>query len=124
MVEQNLESMFFPGSVVIGGVSLQEQRPRAGNYFLECLIRNNFKGGIYPVNPKGGKLLSGLKVYEDIRDIPEPVEYAICSVPRFHVVQFLRGCIAKGVKTVHIFTSGFTEIGDEEGKMLQEKYFL
>ncbi|MFC1858175.1 acetate--CoA ligase family protein [Thermodesulfobacteriota bacterium] len=121
MDRQNIDCMFHPESVAIGGVSLQEQRPRAGNYFLECLVRNNYKGRIYPVNPKGGKLLSGLEVFTSVMDIPAPVEYAICSVPRFHVIQFLKDCIVKGVKTVHIFTSGFTEIGDKEGKQLQEE---
>jgi acyl-CoA synthetase (NDP forming) len=37
------------------------------------------------------------------------------------VPKALEDCIAKGIKVVHVFSSGFAEVGNEEGKKLQEE---
>ncbi len=121
MIKKKLDCIFNPDAVAIGGVSLKDLRPRGGMYFIASLTQGNFRGKIYPVNPKGGTLRSGLKVYPSVKEIPGPVDYAICCVPRFQAVQFVKDCIVKGVKTVHIFTSGFAEIGDREGKRFQDE---
>jgi acyl-CoA synthetase (NDP forming) len=130
MAKQDLDCIFNPQSVAFVGVST-EKADRAqqtgerhvdvgGTRFLRFLLDYGFKGKIYPVNPKGGEIL-GLKVYPNIKDVPEPVDYVICSVSAPQVPQLVKDCIAKGVKTVHIYSGGFSETGTEQGKRLEEE---
>ncbi|MBA7713652.1 hypothetical protein ES703_122658 [subsurface metagenome] len=43
------------------------------------------------------------------------------AVPAPRVPEVLEDCIAAGVKNVHIYSSGFSETGEEEGRQLEEK---
>ena len=120
----NLEYAFNPESVAIVGISTSEATANlsmtdgiARNY-LEALLQCNFKGRIYPINPKGGEI-RGLKVYANIKDIPDPVDYVICCIPAPSVPQLIKDCAAKGVKVVQFFTAGFSESGTEEGRQLE-----
>ena len=88
--------------------------------YLNSLLNCGFKGKIYPINPKAGEIF-GLKVYANIKNIPEPVDYVICCTPVSFATQLMRDCIAKKVKVVHFFTSGFGETGTEEGKQLEQE---
>ena len=49
---KNLEYFFKPKSIAIVGASDQAMRP--GNILINNLVRFNYKGKIYPVNPKAG----------------------------------------------------------------------
>ncbi len=121
MSGHELDCIFNPESVAVVGVSTRPQGLQGtGTIFLESLVRGNFKGKIYPINPKGGRIL-GLKVYPSIIDVPEPVDYAICCISSLRVVPFVQDCALKGLKAVHIFSSGFSETGSEEGKRLEEE---
>ena len=84
------------------------------------LVRYEFEGRLYPVNPKVDEIL-GLKAYPNVRDIPGPVDHVICSIPAPLVPQLIEDCVAKGVKVVHMFTAGFSETGEEEGVRLEAK---
>lgn len=119
MNQPDLESIFHPRSVAIAGVSTTEIFG-GGRMFLDALLRYGFPGRIYLINPKGGEV-SGLKIYPKVTDIPEPVDYVICCIPAPLVPQLIRDCVAKGVKTISIFTSGFSESGTEEGKKLEKE---
>ena len=121
MSGHGLDCIFYPRSVAVVGVSSRAERLQGtGTIFLEGLLRSNFKGKIYPVNPRGGEIL-GLKVYPSIMDISEPVDYAICCISRLRVAPFIQECTMKGIKAVHVFASGFSEIGTEEGKRQEEE---
>ncbi|MBW2358588.1 MAG: CoA-binding protein [Deltaproteobacteria bacterium] len=52
---KNLEYFFRPGSIAIVGASDQAMRP--GNILINNLVRFNYKGKIYPVNPKCNPVL-------------------------------------------------------------------
>lgn len=86
--------------------------------FLDALLRYDFPGKVYPVNPKGGEV-SGLKIYSSLAEIPEPVDYVISCLPAPLVPELIRDSAAKKVKVVSIFTSGFRESGKEEGIKLE-----
>ena len=117
---QNLDYLFNPKSIAIVGVSADEKRIADGRIFLESLIDFGFKGKIYPVNRVGGEVL-GLKLYPDIRDIPDTVDHVIAAIPAQHTPQLLLDCASKGVKAMHIFSSGFSEIADKEGEKLESE---
>ena len=89
-------------------------------------LRNmsDFKGKLYSVqidpNDIAGIEEMGIPNYKSLVDIPEPVDYVVVAVPRRVSPFVLKDAIAKGVKTVHMFTSGFAESG-EEGRELQQQ---
>ncbi len=121
MAKQELDYVFNAQSVAIAGVSSKQAAlPGQGQRFLQTLLNYGFKGKIYPLNPKGGEI-QGLKMYPNIRDVPEPVDYLISCVPAAATPQLFRDCAAKGVKVVHLFTSGFSEAGTEEGRQLENE---
>ncbi len=123
MNETELDTVFNPRSVAVVGVSLD---PTSGVFggknFLNSLLNCGFKGPIYPVNRKGGEI-EGLKVYRSVGDIPGPVDYVISSVPAPFAPELMKECIAKGAKGVHFYTSGFSEIGTEEGRRLEAEVY-
>jgi acyl-CoA synthetase (NDP forming) len=114
-----LDTMFFPRSVAVVGAS---PNPKAwgGTGFLVRLRDLEFPGKIYPVNPKATEIL-GFKTYPKISSIPEPVDLVIVAISAPGVPQVLEDCITAGVKNVHIFTSGFGETGEEEGRTLERQ---
>jgi len=113
---KSLDSVFYPTSIAIAGAS----PGKSGQWFLESIRTSGFKGSIYAVNPKGIEV-SGLLAYTNIKDIPGPVDYVICCIPAPAVPQLVKDCAAKGVKTISIYTSGFSEIGTEEGRQLEKE---
>jgi Acyl-CoA synthetase (NDP forming) len=86
---------------------------------VQNIIAGGYKGNIYPVNPKGGKLF-GLKVYSSIENVDGNVDIAIITVPAKSVFESIKCCANKGVKFAVIISSGFSEIGNtsEEKKIV------
>jgi acyl-CoA synthetase (NDP forming) len=109
--------MFFPKSVAVVGAS-SNPKGWGGTNFVLRLRDLEFPGKIYPVNPKATEIL-GLKTYPKVSAIPEPVDLIIVAIAAPGVPQVLEDCITAGVKNVHIFTSGFGETGEEEGRTLE-----
>jgi len=113
---REFESVFYPKSIAVVGAS--PNPVKFGNRYLEGLINAGYKGKLYPVNPSGGEI-SGLKAYPTVKDIPDPVEYVIVSIPAQYVLDVLDDCGEKRVKVVQFFTAGFSETGEEEGRRLE-----
>jgi len=113
---RNLDAIFHPASIAIAGAS----PGKSGQWFLESIRTSGFKGSIYAINSKGLEV-SGLKAYSSLLDIPGPVEFVICCIPAAHVPQLMKDCATKGVRTVSIYSSGFSEIGTEEGRELEKE---
>ncbi|MBM3118728.1 MAG: hypothetical protein FJ006_04115 [Chloroflexi bacterium] len=114
----NLDFIFHPKSVAIAGVSTNRPYEDIAETYLRALIECGFSGPIYPINPKGGEI-RGLKIYPNVKDIPDSLDYVICCIPAPSVPQLIKDCTTKGVKAVQFFTSGFSETGTEEGKRLE-----
>jgi len=109
----SLDSIFHPRSVAIAGVSTQQPGfAGVGLGFLLSLMELGFPA-VYPVNPKYQEI-EGLKCYASVLDIDGPVDHVISSIPARIVPQLVEDCIAKGVRSVHFFTAGFRETGDDE----------
>jgi acetyltransferase len=106
--------IFYPTSVAIFGSSA-----RRGYYWIYSLIDNGFDGAIYPIHPtrKSG---AGLPFYKNVNDVPGLIDYAIVAVPARFVMDVIKDCVKKKIKFVHIFTSGFSESG-EEGNQLENE---
>ena len=114
-----LDTMFYPRSVAVVGASANPVG-WGGTGFVTRLRKVGFPGGLYPVNPKATEV-QGLKAYPDVKSIPETVDLVIVAVPALRVPGVLEDCVAAGVKNVHIFSSGFSETREEEGRQLEER---
>jgi len=112
----SVDGLFHPASIAIIGAS---SNPIETGW-VKRLLDFGYKGQIYPVNPKA-KEIYGIKAYSNIRDVPDPVEYAILNIPAENTPQAMRDCAAKGVKIVHCYTAGFAENGTEQGKQLENE---
>ena len=114
----SLSSLFEPSSVAIVGASSDSER--IGGRVLRFLKEGGFKGKIYPVNKSGAAEVQGLPAYASVSAIPGTLDQAVIVVPAGGVESSLHDCIAKGVKSVLVLTSGFAELGPE-GRAQQDK---
>ena len=105
-----LDPLFFPKNIAIIGASPREYT--IGNRILTNLLEHNYRGSIFPVNPKGG-VIKGLEVYRSIKDIPDSVELVHIILKSSYVKQTLIDCASKGVKVAIVNSAGFSETGPE-----------
>ncbi|MBI4299524.1 MAG: CoA-binding protein [Chloroflexi bacterium] len=115
IVEQ-LDHIFKPKSVAFIGAS-NDQRKWGYRQILSAQ-RNGFPGPIYPVNRHEEQVI-GIPAYRSLLDIPGEVDMALITVPAPQVPQVLNECGDKGIRGAVIISSGFSEIGTEEGRRLQ-----
>jgi acyl-CoA synthetase (NDP forming) len=112
-----LDDIFHPRSIAVVGAS-SEPLNITTQMFLDALINFGYKGEIYPINPKFEQV-SGLKSYQNIHHAPGVVDNVTCLIPAVATPQLLRDCVTKQVKVVQLFTAGFAETGEDEGRRLQ-----
>ncbi len=97
-------------SVAIVGVSV-----KLGYYWAHSMLQWKHDLDMYLVSRSGGEVL-GHKIYTDVSDIPSDIDYAILAVPRKYIPEVLKQVSSKGAKGATVFTSGFSELGTEEGR--------
>jgi len=114
---RGLEYIFHPRSIALVGIT-SDPNNFMGQGFLKGLLEFGYSGQIYPINPKASEI-QGLKAYPSVRDVPGPVDHVISLIPASLTPQLIEDCGAKGVRVVHLFTAGFGEPGEEEGKRLE-----
>ena len=114
-----LHTMFYPKSIALVGASPNPQG-WGGTSFLLRLMNIGFPGTIYPIHPKATEIM-GLKAYPNLTSLPEPVDFVIVAVSAPRVPGVLEDCVSAGLKNVHIFSSGFGETGEPEGKKLEQQ---
>jgi acyl-CoA synthetase (NDP forming) len=107
------EYIFFPKTIAVIGAS-------EGDGFSQALTGTKLRDGLFLVNPRY-KELHGKRCYASILEIEDHIDYAVIAVPALLVPQVLGECIGKGVRTVHVFTAGFSETGSEERKILEDE---
>ncbi|MEW6299215.1 MAG: acetate--CoA ligase family protein [Thermodesulfobacteriota bacterium] len=82
-----------------------------------------FQGKVYSVQIDERELPGiaalGVPNYRSLAEIPDEIDYVMTAVPRQIAPRIIADCAAKKVAGVMLFTSGFSEIGDEEGKQLE-----
>ena len=114
--QPSLAELFSPRGVAVVGASPVERRSFA-THVVQSLKEAGFRA-IYPVNPKHTEVL-GLPCFPSVRAIPRVVDHVIVSVPAESALALLEDCAAKGVKSVHFFTAGFSESGEAERAELE-----
>jgi acetyltransferase len=105
-----LDPIFLPRSVAVVGAT--EREGSVGRTVLWNLISHPFGGTVYPVNPKRHQVL-GIRAYERLSALPEPVDLAIIAIPAAGVPAVIQECVEAGVKGAIVLSAGFKEIGPE-----------
>ena len=112
-----LDGLFKPKSVAVIGAS---NNPLSiGHIVIQNLIDHNYKGAIYPINPKS-KVIKSFKAYPSIDDVPDEIDLVNISIKNTLVPTVLEDCGKKGVKFAIVHTAGFKEVG-EEGLKLEKQ---
>ena len=110
---RKFEYIFYPRTVAVIGASESDG-------FSQALMGTKLRDSLFLVNPKYEEL-HGKRCYASILDIESDIDYVVIAVPALIVPKVLAECIEKGVKTVHVFTAGFSETGLEERKVLEDE---
>ncbi len=114
------ERIFHPKKLAIIGVSAEDGSTGFGTNLFRSITAIGFQGEIFPVNPKGGTI-DGLNIFKRVEDIPGIVDFAVIAVVARYVPKVLEECLKKGVAGVEILSSGFSELGTEEGEELEQQ---
>lgn len=105
----NYTKLFKPKSIALVGASTKKSS--VGRDILRNLIEANFKGKIFPVNPKT-KQLMGLKCYSNLDEIKEKIDLVIIVIPAKSVLDILKQAAKLKIKAAIIISSGFKEVGE------------
>ncbi len=114
-MNEKLSRLFSPGSVAVIGAS--NSFDKLGYHVMKSLV-GNYRGRIFPVNPKGGKVWD-ISSYPSLESIPGDVDLAVIAVPAGMVAGTLHACGRKNVSGVVLITAGFKEIEDPGGASLE-----
>lgn len=121
----HMETFFTPRSVALVGASASPGK--IGNSILDSLLNHDYKGRVYPVNPKADEIF-GAKCYPSVAAIPGEVDLVVISVDLSVTPPVLEDCAKKGVHSVVIVSGGGKELGGQraayeaEVKRLSEKH--
>ena len=121
----HMELFFTPQSVALVGASATPGK--IGNSVLDSLAKHDYKGKVFPINPKQEEIL-GIKCYPSISAIPEKVDLVVVCVDLSVTPPILEECAKKGIHNVVIVSGGGKELGGEraayeaEVKRLSEKH--
>ena len=108
MADANLGAIFSPKSIAVIGAS--RHPGKIGYELIHTLIINEYKGRIYPVNPKA-EAIHGLPCYASVAAVPEAVDLAIITVPAENALPAVEACGEKGIRGLVVITAGFREVG-------------
>ena len=112
----SLTPFFKPRSVAVVGAS---RDPDAIGYrIMQYLIMSRFNGPVYPINPKAN-VVGSIPAYPSLKEVPGHVDLAVVSVPQKFVMDVVKDCGEKGVRSLVVISAGFAETG-EEGAERQE----
>ncbi len=109
--------LFYPRSIAFVGASAGFGK--WGHMLFTNVVAGGFEGPLYLVNAKGGKI-GGRAVYRSIKEIPEPVDLAVVTIPAAAVPSLIPELQAKGIRNVLLISSGFGETGPEGRKQEKE----
>lgn len=105
-----LDKILRPQSIAIIGASRKDGS--LGKMFLEAILRMNYRGEIYPVNPKAD-FIEKLKVYPSLKDLPEIPDLTVILLPSQQALLSLEEAGQTGIQNVIVISAGFKEIGGE-----------
>ncbi|MFN8199070.1 MAG: GNAT family N-acetyltransferase [Nakamurella multipartita] len=107
---RSIARLVAPRSIAVIGASADHTK--IGHAVLVNLLREDFGGPVYPVNPDAVSV-RGVRAYPTVNDIPDPVDVAVVTVPTDTVADIVEACRVKGVHGLVVMTGGFSDAGDD-----------
>jgi acetyltransferase len=108
---KKLDGFFNPRGIAVIGAS--SNSGKIGYLILNNLLIGGYEGKLYPINPKDSEIL-GKTAYKSVKDVSDPIDLAIITIPAPFVIDAMEECAEKGIGAVAIITSGFGEVGNHE----------
>jgi acyl-CoA synthetase (NDP forming)/GNAT superfamily N-acetyltransferase len=105
---RSVHNVLHPSSVAVIGASTDPSK--IGHAVLANLLRGNFTGPVYPVNPEA-RSVRGVRAYASVTDIPDEVDLAVVAVPAAGIDEVMDSCLEKGVKALVVVSAGFADVG-------------
>jgi len=105
-----LGSCFYPESIAFVGAS--SGIGKWGHMLPVNTLSRNYKGAVYLVNPKGGKII-GRKAYRNLTEIEGNIDLVVVTIPAEKVIDLIPALVEKKVRGMLLITSGFKEVGPE-----------
>jgi acetate---CoA ligase (ADP-forming) len=109
--------MLRPRSIAIVGAS-PTPGSLGGSVFAN-LERFGYAGEIHLINPNRAEI-NGRPCLKSTADLPDGVDCAVLAIPRPGVLEAMKGCAARKVGGVVIFSAGFAEAG-ADGRAQQDE---
>jgi len=107
-----------PANIAIVGAS---DRPGSWSGGVRrALVRSQFAGPVYPVNPRNKTVWDGQTCYPSLSELPEPPDHVVVLVPGAAAAETIAQAGRAGARSATIFSSGFGEGGDPQGRALGE----
>ncbi|MBI4286598.1 MAG: GNAT family N-acetyltransferase [Chloroflexi bacterium] len=113
----SLKAFLKPRSIAVIGASRHANT--IGNKLFHNILRQEFQGVVYPVNPNT-EAVASVRTYPSVLDIPGDVDLAVVIVPASLVSGVVEQCGRKGVRGIVVISAGFAESGPE-GLARQDK---
>ncbi|MGQ0376513.1 MAG: 3-hydroxypropionate--CoA ligase [Nitrososphaerota archaeon] len=107
---KHMEMFFTPQSVALVGASATPGK--IGNSVLDSLAKHDYKGKVFPINPKQEEIL-GIKCYPSLSAVPEKIDLVVVCVDLSVTPPVLEECAKKGIHSVVIVSGGGKELGGE-----------
>jgi acyl-CoA synthetase (NDP forming) len=111
----SLDQLFNPNSIAVIGASTEEAK--LGYQTMYAL--RNFKGDLYPINPKADSILA-FKAYPNLKAVGRPVDLVILTIPAQSCIEALKEAGEAGAGSALIISGGFAETGEAGDKIQQE----
>ncbi|MDO9516099.1 MAG: CoA-binding protein [Syntrophales bacterium] len=115
----DLAGFFKPKSIAIIGVS-RSVSSFGGMSFLNHFLKAGYPGTIYPINPRADDV-QGIRAYPDLASLPEIPDLVMIAIQAPAVPTILEECGRLGIRYIHILSAGFSELGTEEGAILEKR---
>ena len=90
---RSVHNVLHPRSVAVIGASTDPRK--IGHGVLLHLLRGNFAGPVYPVNP-GARSVRGVHAYAAVTEIPDDVDLAVVAVPAAGMSEVMDSCLGQG----------------------------
>ena len=113
----SMELFFTPKSVALVGASATPGK--IGNSVLDALGKQDYKGKVYPINPKQKSIL-GIKCYPSLDAIKAKIDLVVVCIDLAACGSIMKTCAKKGIHNVVIVSGGGKELGGNRAAMEAE----
>jgi len=103
-----MDAIFSPRSIAVLGVT--NTPGTVPHDIFVNLLTSRFNGVVYPVAPRK-RHIAGVRAYNYVLDIPDPVDLAVLVFPGNVCEMALQQCAEKGIRAAIIISAGFREVG-------------